>query len=213
MNTFSSKLVGGLALAVGITGIFALATLLLFFLGLLRDIPSLGFMGGLNDRLNSLASLLSAVLASALHPALRRMAPRLSPLVSIGAWAGAVAVSFGSWLISTGRADVELSSYYFFYGFGLIGIWLFALNRLTRRVSPWPRRLTLLGTIASLFMMLGLLGLYGILLGLDGNEYSPLVLAAGISFLGTGILYPIWALQLGRWIFTHHEISGKITET
>jgi hypothetical protein len=162
-------------------------------------------MGGFNDMLNILASLLSAVLAAALHPALRRLAPRLSPLVLISAWAGGVAVTFGSWLIQTGRADVELSSYYFFYGYGLIGIWLFALNRLSRREVPWPRTLPLLGTLASLFMMLGLLGLYGILLGLDGGDYSPLVLAAGISFVGTGILYPIWALWLGRWILTHHE--------
>jgi hypothetical protein len=126
-------------------------------------------------------------------------------LVLIGAWAGAIAVTFGSWLIITGRADVELSSYYFFYGNGLIGIWLFVANRSARQAAAWTPSLTRFGTFASLFMMLGLLGLYGVLRGRDGNDDSPLVLVAGISFLGTGILYPIWALWLGRWILIQHR--------
>jgi hypothetical protein len=199
--------VAGLAICVGLAGILALASLLLFFLGMWWEIPELRSMGGLNDRLNTVAGILSALLASALYSALRSHAPRLSLLVLIGAWAGAIAVTFGSWLITTGRADVELSSYYFFYGNGLIGIWLFTLNRIARQAAAWTRALTRLGTIASLFMILGLLGLYGIVQGLDGGDYSPLMLVAGLSVLGTGILYPVWALGLGRWILTHPRTS------
>ena len=207
MSRFTSKSVGILAVSVGLGGILALATLLLFFLGMWKDLSSFQSMGGLNDKINIVASFLGALLASALHLALRSRIPRLSPLVLIGAWAGAIAVTFGSWLIITGRADVELSSYYFFYGNGLIGIWLFVLNRIARQAAVWTQALTRLGTIASLFMMLGLLGLYGILLGLDGNDFSPLLLVAGISFLGTGIFYPVWALWLGRWILIQRQTS------
>ena len=125
----------------------------------------------------------------------------------VGAWAGAVSIAFGSWLIVTGRSDVELSSYYFFFGNGLIGIWLWVLNRIARQQAVWPRNLTQLGLIASALMMVGLLGLYGILMGLDGDDYSPLLMVTGISFLGTGLLYPLWCLRLGRWILSKQRQS------
>jgi hypothetical protein len=48
----------------------------------------------------------------------------------------------------------------------------------------------------------GLLNVYGILLGWDGDDFSPLLLGTGISYLGIGILYPIWCLGLGRWILS-----------
>lgn len=202
MNGYTSKMTGGLVLLVGIVGILAPVTLLLFFMGLFQNIPSISFMGKLNDTVNSLTGILGAVLASVLYPSLRRFTPRLSLILLIGVWAGAIAVTFGSWLIVTGRSDVELSSYYFFYGNGLIGIWLWVLNRIARQQDVWPGSLTRWGSTASAFMMLGLLGLYGILLGSDGSDYSPLVLVSGLSFLGTGILYPIWCLWLGRWILS-----------
>lgn len=205
MNGFTSKGIGWLALMVGATGILAIVSLLLFFVGLFQNISSLSFMGSLNDKINSLGSILSAVLASVLYPTSRRFAPRLSLVVLLGAWIGAIAVTFGSWLIVTGKSDVELSSYYFFFGSSLIGIWLGVLNRIARQQGFWPRHLTSLGLIASGFMAVGLLGLYGILLGLDGEGYSPLIMATGISFLGTGILYPIWCLWLGRWILSEQN--------
>lgn len=115
MNGFTSKTTGGLVLVVGVMGILAVVSLLLFFVGLFQNIPSLSFMGRLNDTINALASILSAVLASVLHPALRRLlAPRLSLVLLISVWGGAMAITFGSWLIMTDRSGVELSSYYFF---------------------------------------------------------------------------------------------------
>jgi hypothetical protein len=92
-------------LAVGVAGILAVVSLLLFLVGLFQNIASLAFMGRPNDTINFLGSLLSAVLASALHPGLRRVAPRSSPVLLIGVWVGAAAVAFGSWLIMTDRAD------------------------------------------------------------------------------------------------------------
>jgi hypothetical protein len=202
MNGFTSKTTGWLALLVGIAGLLALITLLLFFIGLFQDIPALASMGNLNDTTNIFASFLGAILASTLHPTLRRVLPRLSLILLIGVWAGAIAVTVGSWLIQTGRGDVELSSYYFFFGNGLIGVWLWVLNRTASQQGIWPRNLSRLGLIASVFMAFGLLGLYGILLGLDGNDYSPLIMVTGISFLGIGVLYPIWSLWLGLWILS-----------
>ena len=202
MNGFTSKRTGWFALFTGAIGFLALITLLLFFLGFFQDIPSLSSMGNLNDMTNTFASFLGAVLASMLHSTLRKLLPHLSLIVLIGVWVGAIAVAFGSWLIQTGRADVELSSYYFFFGNGLIGLWLLVLNRTARQQETWPRNLTQLGSIASFFMMLGLLALYGIILGLDGSVYSPLIMVTGLSFFGTGILYPVWCLWLGRWILS-----------
>ena len=189
--------------------ILAVITLALFFVGLFQNNRSLLPLGVLNDKLNALAGILGALLASALYPTLQRLTPRLNVGVLIGAWVGAIAITYGSWLILTGRGGLELSSYYFFFGNGLIGIWLWILNR-----NAWqqaeaiiPPSLTRLGIIAGSFMMVGWLGLYGILLGLDGSDYSPLLSVAGISFLGTDIFYPIWCLLLGRWILSNslHE--------
>jgi len=202
MNGFTSRTTGLSMLAVGITGILALVTLILFFVGLFQSIRSLSSLGSLNDALNALTGLLSAVLAALLHPALRRLAPRSGPAALLSAWAGAIAITFGSWLIITGRSDVEFSSYYFFFGNGLIGIWLWMLNRIARQQAAWPPNLTRWGLVAGGFMMVGLLGLYGILSGSDGEGYSPLVMLSGISFLGTGILYPLWCLRLGRSILS-----------
>jgi hypothetical protein len=192
-------------LLVGVTGVLAVLTLVLFFVGLFQNIQSLSFMGHLNDAINAVAGILSAVLASVLHPTLRRVAPRFSLILLIGVWMGAIAISYGSWLIVTGRSDVELSSYYFSFGNGLIGIWLWGLNRIARQHAAWPPNLTRLGLIASAFMMVGLPGLYGILRGLDGNDVSPLMMVTGLGFLGTGILYPIWALRQGRWILSQQN--------
>ena len=202
MNGLTSKLTGWLAILLGIIGILLLITLILFFVSLFQNISSLSFMGAFNDTLNAVAGILSVALASALYPVLRQLAPRSSFFLSLGVWIGALIITFGSWLVQSGRSDVELSSYYFFFGNGLIGIWLWMLNRAARQQSALPRSLTQLGLIASLFMMLGLLALYGIVLGLDGSDYSPLIMVAGLSYLGTGAMYPIWCLWLGRWILS-----------
>ena len=200
MDGLTSKAIGRLALLAGTAGVLAILTLVLFFVGLFQDISALASLGSVNDTLNAIFSLLSAVLASVLYPALRRFMPRLSLILFIAAWAGAIAVAYGSWLIITGRSDVELSSYYFFLGNGLIGIWLLAANWIARRENAWPRNLTLWGMIAALFLMWGLLALYGVLMQWDGDMFSPLLLVLGIGYLGIGILYPLWCLRLGRWI-------------
>ncbi len=205
MKGFNSKITGWLALLVGLLGVLAVISLVIFFVGLFQSISSLSFMGSLNDKINAVTGILSAALATALQSSLRQWAPRLSVALLVGAWVGAFAVAFGSWLVVTGRTSFELASYYYFFGNGLIGLWLWMLNRMARRQDNWPRKLNGLGLIAGAFMMVGLLGLYGILAGLDGGGYSPLIKVTGISFLGIGLLYPIWCLWLARWILSKHE--------
>jgi hypothetical protein len=205
MNGFNSKWTGQLMLIVGVTGVIAVVSLLLFFFGLYQDIPSLSFMGAFNDTVNAMASILGATLASFLHPTLQKHAPRLSFLMLISAWAGAIAVTYGSWLIVTGSGDVQLSSYYFFFGNGLLGIWLWLLNYSAHQKAVWPHNFTRLGMIASGLMMVGFLGLYGILSGSDGDDYSPLIMTTGVSFLGIGFFYPAWCVRLGSWILSEHR--------
>lgn len=169
-------------------------------------------MGRLNDMINALAGLLAAVLASALHPYLSRAWPRGSLLLLAGVWAGALTISYGSWLIITGRSGVELSSYYYFLGNGLLGLWVWSLSRLARRQWTLPGSLGRWGLWAGGLMMVGLLGLIGILAGMDGNDSSPLVLVSGLSYFGTGILYPIWCLLVGRWMLSRAAQTSVTTE-
>ncbi len=72
MNPLISKMIGLLALLVGVVGLLAVLALALFFVGLFQDNGSLLVMGPLNDVLNASASILTTLLASAVHPALRR---------------------------------------------------------------------------------------------------------------------------------------------
>lgn len=197
----------------GILGILAVLSLLLFFLGLFQILSVFSFMGSLNDTINAAAGLCSAILAWMLHPTLRKTAPRLSLFLLFGVWAGAIAIAYGAWLIVTGRSDVELSSYYYFWGNSLIGLWLWRVNGTAHQLQAWPRHLTRWGMIAGIVMMIGLLGLYGVLAGLDGNEYSPLMMISGLSYLGIGVLYPIWSLRLGRWIFEQLRKYSRASHT
>lgn len=41
------------------------------------------------------------------------------------------------------------------------------------------------------------------------SDYSPLVLVAGTSSLGTGILYPVWCLRLGHRIVSRQIESAS----
>jgi hypothetical protein len=67
-------------------------------------------------------------------------------------------------------------------------------------MNYWPSRLIKLGFIAGVFMLIGILGLYGVVKGIDGHTYSNMVIGIGVSYIGFGILFPIWNLWLGSWI-------------
>ncbi|MEJ2758337.1 MAG: hypothetical protein P8046_07630, partial [Anaerolineales bacterium] len=66
------------------------------------------------------------------------------------------------------------------YGFGLISVWLLALNLVAFVKQFWPPALTFFGLIAGAAMFIGLTGDRGA--------------------LGFVILYPAWCIWLGRWL-------------
>lgn len=197
-----SKKIGWLALLSGALGIVTMLALVLFFIGLFQDVRALASFGAVNDVLNALTAILVALLASMLQAGRDRAAPHVHPLLTMGVWVGAIAVGLGTWLIQSGAGGLELSSYYFFFGNGLIGLWAWILNRAASRFGVWRPALTRLGRLAGALMTVGLLSLGGIVLGLDGDGYSPLILLSGISYLGTGILFPVWCLRLGSWLLS-----------
>ncbi|NUR93856.1 MAG: hypothetical protein HOV67_01220 [Kribbellaceae bacterium] len=55
------------------------------------------------------------------------------------------------------------------------------------------------GLVAGVVMLLGLVGVPGILMGLDDMDTAPAwTFVAGISWAGTYLLFPAWSLRLAR---------------
>jgi hypothetical protein len=79
------------------------------------------------------------------------------------------------------------------FGFALIGVWLVGISR----VAPPAARLRRAGLIAGAVMMLGLVGVPGILMGLDDMDSAPWwTFVAGFGWAGTYLLFPVWSLRL-----------------
>lgn len=205
MKKMTSTLLGWLTLMTGLVGSLCLITLLLFFIGLFQNISALSTLGSVNDGLNALAGILSAMLATVLFAVKRPANSPIGTILVVGTWVGAISITYGSWLIVTGRSDVGLSGYYYLFGNGLIGLWLWSINRMALHEEILPPGLARWGRVTAGLMLLGLPALVGILQGWDGNVFSPLLLITGISYIGTAILYPIWCLRLGRWFFSNQK--------
>ena len=205
MKKMTSTLLGWLTLVTGLVGSLCLITLLLFFIGLFQNISALSSLGSVNDGLNALAGILSAILATVLFAIMGRANTPTGTILVVGTWVGAIAIAYGSWLIVTGRSGVERSGYYYIFGNGLIGLWLWSLNRRALQEEILPPGLARWGRVTAGLMLFGLPALVGILQVWDGNMFSPLLLITGISYIGIAILYPIWCLRLGRWFFSNQK--------
>lgn len=197
MNAYSSKLSGWLAILISMVAVVGLIFLGIFLSGYFSNQYRLYKFGSYSDAVGALPAVLSAVLASWLYPTDRRQSPQRSTLLLAGVWAGAIFVVYGSWLILSGTGGFVIQGYYHYFGYGLIGIWVFFLNRRARQFNYWPVRLTSFGIAASVVMMVGLLGIFGILMSIDGNEPTPFLLVLAISFIGHAILYTIWLILFG----------------
>jgi hypothetical protein len=102
-------------------------------------------------------------------------------------------------LVVSGTTDYQRAGHYTFFGFGLMGAWLLALNRSARRPGVWPSHLIQLGLVGGGLMSVGLLGGFGIVLGLNVYDTPQWFVALeGLGFVGWGILFPIWCVWLGR---------------
>ena len=112
---------------------------------------------------------------------------------------GAIFTILRSILIIFGFTGFVLAGWYSGIGYALIGFWLAAFCCLLLRSEALPHNLVIFGIVAGAFMAIGLIGIPGILAGIDSMESMPWYLyLAFFGWLGTYILYPIWTIWLGR---------------
>lgn len=193
MENTPSRAISRLTVAIGITAIVSIVSLILFFIfG--------GFWGPLNDLTIAIFALLSAALAWMLHPFFRIQSPRLSYLMLIVAIAGAVITCIGSALVMSGSTSWQLAGSVNALGFAFIGIWLLAFNYHARLTDVFPKTLTRLGQISGALSALGLLNVLAIFGIVDWqSDVSWLLYLAQFGGLGQ-ILLLVWIVWLGRVI-------------
>ena len=191
MENFPLRAISRLTVAMGITAIVSIVSLILFFIfG--------GFWGPLNDLTIAVFALMSASLAWMLHPFFRAQSPRLSYFMLIAAIAGAVIACIGSALVISGTTSWQLAGSVNFLGFAFIGVWLLAFNYHVRLTEVFPQNLTRLGQISgalSALSLLNVLGIFGIV-DAQSDAYWLLNLAQ-VGGLG-GVLLLVWIVWLGR---------------
>ena len=156
-----------------------------------------GPFGTINDVANGTEGVLSAALAWTLRPMLARSSSRVQWLALSAALAGAVIAVIGTWLVeSTGFFYAALASS---LGFGLIGVWVVALNQALQARTGWPRRLPQLGLAAGVIMVVGLLAGLGLPAGAHRMSSAAWYEWIGLlAWLSTYVLYPIWGVWFGR---------------
>ena len=181
-----SSAAGWVAIALSIVIVATLVILLVFFI--VGD-P----FGSINDAGNGLIGVLSVVLAALLVP---RAGGPLGVLVAL---IGSVVAVWGSWLVMTGTTGFVLAGFVSTIGFGLIGVWL-ALVAWSPMADEWPSRLRRLGRACAAVMVIGgIAAVPSALMGIDDFADLPGWLwLYGLGWLGTYVLYPVWALSFGR---------------
>ncbi|MGW6196537.1 hypothetical protein ACWF0M_10380 [Kribbella sp. NPDC055110] len=161
----------------GIVGLATCACLIVFYAA---GEP----FGVINDLGNALLGLLSLTLAWLLRSGRRAV------LLGVAA-VGAVLTVLGTVFVLTGITGFYLAGLWSSFGFALIGVWLVGISRIG---LPRLRRAAL---VAGLVMLLGLVGVPGILMGLDDMDTAPAwTFVAGVSWAGTYLLFPAWSLRL-----------------
>jgi len=192
ISNFSSTTIGWVAIVTGVSAI--LAVIFLTFMYTVN--PS---FGRFNDIFNSLIGISSVVLAWMLYAEHHAKSPLMSQIALALAVVGAIFTIVGSILIIFGFTDFVLAGWYSGIGYALIGLWLAAFCYSLLRGDALPHNLVIFGVVVGAFMAIGLLGIPGILAGIDSMESMPWYLyVAFFGWLGTYILYPIWTIWLGR---------------
>ena len=194
---------GQLSIAVGVVTALMLVFIALFF--------TVGQpWGSLNDASIALEAILSAVLAWVFYPSLRAWSPRWSAFGLFAAVLGALIVTAGSALVISGAADYVAASHYMNFGYGWVGLWLLTLSYLACQRAIWPPRLIQFGLVMGAVMAFGLMSGFGILYGIDAQDTQPwFVIVGGLSSLGWAILYPIWAIWLGRALLSAKSFTSQ----
>ncbi|NOH01431.1 MAG: hypothetical protein HND47_05365 [Chloroflexi bacterium] len=191
-GNLSFAAIGRMAIASGIISILAIALLILFF--------TVGQpFGTLNDIFNGIAGIAILILAWMLYAEHHAKSPLLSQIALMIAIVGAIVVVIGSILVIFQITGWVLAGSYTGAGNALIGLWLAAFCYSMQRSDTLPHNLIVFGLVVGACMAFGLILIPGILARIDNMESPPWYLYIGyVGFLGTSILYPIWAIWLGR---------------
>lgn len=187
----SPSAIGWTAITTGIAAILAV-----IFLILMATVN--GGFGKVNDVLNTLIGILSAVLACMLFVEHHTRSPMMSQGALILAVVGMIFTIIGSILIIYSYTDFVLAGWYSGVGNALIGLWLAAFCYSMLRGNLLPDKLPVFGIVAGAFMAIGLIGIFGILAGIDSMAMPWYLYVAFLGWLGTYVLYPIWAIWLGK---------------
>lgn len=191
-SNISSVTIGWTAIITGATAILAVVFLALMFMGS-------GIFGRVNDVFNSLIGISSALLAGMLFARFQAGSQPLSQLGLALAAVGALFTIAGSILILFGYTGFVLAGWYTGIGNALIGLWLAIFCSAMLRGGGLPHNLIPFGLVVGVLMAFGLLGIPGIIARIDRMDSLPWYLyLAFFCYLGTYILYPIWAIMLGR---------------
>lgn len=194
IGSISSAGIGWSAIATGAAAILAVIFLALMYAGK----PA---FGRLNDVFNSLIGIFSVVLAYMLYVEFPAKAPVLSQIPLRLVALGAIFTLIGSFLVMSGSTGFVLAGWYTGIGNALIGLWLSLFCLTMQGGEQLPYSLVRFGIITGGFMVFGLIGIFGIVAKADSLESMPKYLyVAFFSYLGTYILYPIWAILLGRYL-------------
>jgi hypothetical protein len=172
------------ALALGGTAVTAFVCLLAMFGG----VPG---AGTLNDYLNAAIGWLALAVAVLVR---RRDASGWGgDVATVAAAAGAVLMTWGSWLVITDTTGYVLAGLVSTLGLSAIGSWLLLVHTKNRDGTPT------LGRAAGAVMATGVLALPGVLQGIDDYSGAPWhVYAAGVAWLGAYALLPAWCARLAR---------------
>jgi hypothetical protein len=178
---------GRLAFAVGAVAAGSAVCLAIYF-------AVRGPFGTINDLGNATTGVLSGWLAWRLR---HRVAGRARVVVGV-ALAGAAITVVGSALVVSGKTGFLFAGLVSSLGLAGIGAWLITLNRAAGESAAWSPRLRSLGLAAGWLMATGIVLAPGIVLGLDDATTAPTWVWVGfVSWLGTYVAYPAWALWLG----------------
>ncbi len=188
MDDLRARDTGRLAIAGGVAAAASAASLATFF-------AVQGPFGTINDIGNAVTGVLGACLAWRLRG---RLMGRARDLAVAAAVAGAAITVVGSALVISRTTGFFLAGLVSSVGFAGIGVCLLALNG-SAGMAEVPRRLRSLGVIAGGLMVLGIATAPGIAVGLDDMAAAPAWVWIGqLGWLGTFVVYPVWAIWLGN---------------
>ena len=191
-NNFSTATIGWVAIITGISAILAIIFLILMY-------AVNNSFGKVNDVFNSIIGISSVVLAWMLYAEHHAKSPVTSQIALVLAIVGAIFTIVGSTLIIFGFKSFVMAGWYTGIGYALIGLWLVLWSYSMLSTDVIPQSLVVFGIIVGAFMAVGLLGIPGIITRIDSMDTLPWYLyLAFLGYFGVYILYPTWAILLGR---------------